>query len=136
MTLTPYLNFNGTCADAFRFYARVLGGTLEMLQTHGESPLKSHVPPDWQDKVMHARLNVGGDVLMGSDAPPEHHAPAQGIHVSIQVETADEAARVFGALADGGTVTMPFAQTFWSPGFGMVVDRFGTPWMVNAAASQ
>lgn len=132
MEFTPYLNFNGTCAEAFRFYAQVLGGTIEMLQTHGESPVKDHVPPDWHDKVLHARLNVEGRVLMGSDAPAEY-TPAQGMYVSIQVPTAAEASRLFTKLAEGGTVTMPFAQTFWSPGFGMVVDRYGTPWMVNAA---
>jgi PhnB protein len=134
MDFTPYLNFNGTCAAAFKFYEHALGGEIEFLQTHGDSPMKDHVPPDWHDKVIHVCLNVQGKRLMGSDAPAEHYSPAQGIYVNIQVPSSDEGKRVFEALADGGKVTMPFGQTFWSPGFGMLVDRFGTPWMVNSTA--
>ena len=131
MELSPYLNFNGDCAAAFRFYERCFGGTIVMMQTHGESPMKDQVPPDWRDRVIHARLVVGGQALMGSDAPPDHYERPQGTHVSISVASAD-AERIFRALAEGGTVSMPFQRTFWSPGFGMVVDRFGTPWMVNS----
>jgi PhnB protein len=134
MDFTPYLNFNSTCADAFRFYHQVLGGKLEALQTHGDSPIKEHVPPEWHDRVLHACLNVDGRMIMGSDAPPDQYKPAQGMYVSIHVSSADEGARIFTALSEGGAVTMPFAQTFWSPGFGMLVDRFGTPWMVNVRA--
>jgi PhnB protein len=132
MDFTPYLNFNGTCAAAFRFYEQVLGGQIEFLQTHADSPMKDHVPPDWQDKVIHVCLNVQGKRLMGSDAPAEHFAPAQGMYINLQVPNTGDGKRVFEALADGGKVTMPFAQTFWSPGFGMVTDKFGTPWMVNS----
>jgi PhnB protein len=132
MDLTPYLNFNGECAAAFKFYERVLGGTIEMMQTHGESPMKDHVPPDWHDKVIHARLLVDGKAIMGSDAPPQHYSPPQGMYVSVSVRTSADGTRVFNQLAEGGKVTMPFGQTFWSPGFGMLVDRFGTPWMVNS----
>jgi PhnB protein len=135
MDFTPYLNFNGTCAAAFRFYEQALGGTIEFLQTHGDSPMKDHVPPDWQDKVIHVCLNVQGKRLMGSDVPAEHFVPAQGMSINLQVATPDEGRRVFDALANGGRVTMPYAQTFWSPGFGMLVDRFGTPWMVNTTAN-
>jgi len=132
MEFTPYLNFNGTCRQAFTFYQQVLGGTIDFMQTHGDSPMKDHVSPDWHDKIMHATLNVDGTTIMGSDAPAEHYTPAQGMYVSIGVPTATEGARIFSALAEGGKVTMPFSQTFWSPGFGMVVDRFGTPWMINS----
>jgi PhnB protein len=135
MEFSPYLNFNGTCAAAFKYYEQVLGGRIDFLQTHGDSPMKEHVPPDWYDKVIHASLTVDGQVLMGSDAPDDHYAPAQGMYVSIHVATTTEGKRIFDALAQGGKVTMPYAQTFWSPGFGMVVDRFGTPWMVNAKAA-
>ena len=131
MQLTPYLNFNGDCADAFRLYERVLGGKIEMIQTFGESPARDHVPPDWHGKVMHARLVARGAVLMGSDALPPQFSPAQGISVAINVESPAEGERIFLALSEGGKVTMPFEKTFWSAGFGMVTDRFGTPWMVN-----
>ena len=134
MNFTPYLNFNGNCAEAFKFYEQVLGGTIEFLQTHADSPMKDHVPPDWQNKVIHVCLSVNGQRLMGSDAPADHYSPAQGMSINIAASTTAEGKRLFDALASGGTVTMPFAQTFWSPGFGMLKDRFGTPWMVNSAA--
>lgn len=131
MELTPYLNFNGDCAEAFRFYERVLGGKIVMMQTHGESPMKDQTPPDWRDKVLHARLIVDGKFLMGSDAPPEGYVAPQGLFVSVSVTSPADGERIFKALADGGKVNMPFQKTFWSPGFGMAIDRFGTPWMVN-----
>jgi PhnB protein len=131
MELSPYLNFNGQCAEAFRFYERVLGGKIVMMQTHGETPMKEHVPPDWQDKVIHVRLEVGKQAIMGSDAPPEHYAAPQGLSVSISLPSRADGERIFNELAAGGRVTMPFEKTFWAAGFGMVTDRFGTPWMVN-----
>src|SRR5262249_15605380 len=89
------------------------------------------MPADWKNKIMHGRVSVGQLLLMGSDAPPNEHKPMQGFSVTIGVDTADEAERVFHALADGRTVQMPIAETFWAVRFGMLVDRFGTPWMVN-----
>lgn len=134
MELSPYLNFNGQCADAFRFYQECLGGELSM-QTHGDTPMKDQVPPEWRDKIIHARLVVDGMALMGSDAPPPHFAKPQGMSVSIGVADPAEGERIFKALADQGTVTMPYSKTFWAAGFGMLVDRFGTPWMVNCEPS-
>jgi PhnB protein len=131
MEISPYLNFNGQCAAAFKFYEQCLGGKIVMMQTHGESPMKEHVPADWHDKVLHARLVVGNQVLMGSDAPPEHYSPPRGTHVSVSVPSPSDAERIFKALAEQGQISMPFEKTFWSSGFGMLVDRFGTPWMVN-----
>jgi PhnB protein len=131
MQFVPYLNFDGRCAEAFRFYERLLGGRLEVLQTHGDSPIGKDVPCEWRDLILHARLVVGDQVLMGSDSPPQHHAPAQGIHVSLQIDQAEEAERVWASLTEQGRVTMPLQQTFWAERFGMCVDRFGTPWMVN-----
>jgi PhnB protein len=131
MQLIPYLNFNGQCAEAFRFYEQCLGGKIVMLQTHGQSPIAGEVPPDWHDRIMHARLEVGDTVLMASDSPPEYYERPQGLYVAIQVTDPAEADRIFQALADRGTVKLPIQQTFWAVRFGMVVDRFGTPWMVN-----
>jgi PhnB protein len=132
MRLIPYLNFKGNCAEAFRFYERVLGGKIEMLVTHGESPMAEQTPPDLKDKVMHAFLTVGEAQLMGSDAPLEHFAEAKGLWVSVNLEDVAKAKQIFTELAKDGSVTMPFEKTFWAEGFGMVIDRFGTPWMVNA----
>ena len=131
MKLSPYVNFNGQCAEAFKFYEQQLGGKVLMMMTFGESPMKDQTAADWRDKVMHATLAIGDTVLMGMDAGPTHYAAPQGVFVSLTVAAA-EAERIFKALADGGKVTMPFQKTFWSPGFGMAVDRFGIPWMVGS----
>lgn len=131
MELNPYLLFKGDCAAAFKLYAECLGGKIVMMQTHGESPMKDQVPPDWRNKVIHARLEFGGNVLMGSDAPPAHYERPQGISVSVGTPEYDDAQRIFNTLAEGGKINMPFQKTFWSSGFGMLVDRFGIPWMVN-----
>jgi PhnB protein len=131
MEIAPYLNFNGDCGAAFKLYEKVLGGKIVTMQTHGDSPMKDQVPPDWHDRVIHVRLEAGGLALMGSDAPPEQYSKPQGLYVSVSVPDAAEAKRIFDGLSAQGTVTMPFESTFWSAGFGMLVDRFGTPWMVN-----
>jgi PhnB protein len=131
MQFTPYLNFNGECETAFRFYERVLGGRIEAIMTHGESPIADQVPPAWHKRILHARLVVGDAVLMASDSPPEHYTKPSGIYVSISLEDPAEADRIFYALAENGTITMPIEKTFWAARFGMLVDRFGIPWMVN-----
>lgn len=132
MQVNPYLNFNGQCAEAFRFYEQVLGGKIESMMTYAESPMAGETPPALRDHVMHARLVLDGQVLMASDSPPEYYEKPQGLYVSLNVEKAADAERIFHALAENGTVKMPFEKTFWAAGgFGMLVDRFGTPWMVN-----
>ena len=132
MQIHPYLNFDGRCAEAFRFYERVLGGKIEFIQTMGESPMADQTPPGMRDAVMHVSLRVGDYVIMGSDAPPEHFQKPQGIQISVNLPDAEEGRPIFRELSEGGTVTMPFEKTFWAAGgFGMAVDRFGTPWMVN-----
>ena len=98
------------------------------------APADMPMPPDWKKKVMHAVITVDGEVLMVSDAPPDRYRAPQGFSVALQVENPAEAERRFKALADGGAVTMPFGQTFFSKGFGMCTDRFGIPWMVNCPA--
>lgn len=134
MELAPYLNFDGSCREAFQFYATLLGGTVIFMQTFGESPMTA--PPGWGDKVMHATIAVGSQRLMGSDAPPQRYNRPQGTYVSMQLTSRSEGERIFQALSDGGQVEMPFSETFWSPGFGMVVDRYGIPWMINVNTAQ
>jgi PhnB protein len=131
MEISPYLSFNGQCEEAFRFYEKVLNGTLGEISTYGDSPIKDQMPPDWHAKVMHVALTVNGAVLMGSDAPPTQFSQPQGISVSLSKMSVEAGARTFQALAEGGTITMPFEKTFWASGFGMLVDRYGIPWMVN-----
>ena len=134
MQIHSYLLFDGTCGEAFRLYERVLGGKIDFIQTHGESPMGDQTPPELRDKVMHVHMTVGDQVLMGSDAPPGHFQKPQGFSVSLQVEDPADAERKFKALAEGGTINMPFGKTFFSKGFGMCVDQFGVPWMVNCPA--
>lgn len=136
MQLNPYLFFNGQCEAAFKFYERVLGGKIEGMMTHAGTPAEEHVPAEWRDKILHARMTVGDSVLMASDAPPDHAEKPSGFFVSLQYKDPAEAKRIFDALAENGTVRMPFAQTFWSPGFGMLVDQFDIPWMVNCESAE
>ena len=131
MKLNAYLLFSGQCAEAFRTYERVLGGRITFLQTHGESPVRDQTPPGWHDAVMHVSLEVDGQVLMGSDVPPQDFHKPQGFSVALHVDDPAEAQRVFDGLAEGGSVTLPLQKTFWAGRFGMLTDRFGTPWMVN-----
>jgi PhnB protein len=131
MYLNPYLNFAGNCEEAFKFYEKVLGGKIVAMMSHAGTPAEGHVPPEWRSKIMHARLIVGDEILMGSDAPPEHYQAMQGFSVTLGIDDSKEAERVFHALADGGNVKMPIQQTFWATRFGMLVDKFGTPWMIN-----
>lgn len=131
MQINPYLNFNGTCEAAFKFYEKCLGGKILGIETFAGAGMADFVPPEWHDKVMHTTLLVGDELLMGSDAPPGRFEEAKGMSVSINVDTPEEADRIFNALAENGTVTMPIAETGWAARFGMLVDRFGIPWMVN-----
>ncbi|HKA74410.1 MAG TPA: VOC family protein [Xanthobacteraceae bacterium] len=131
MQVNPYLMFNGTCEAAFKFYEKVLGGKIEAMIPHKGSPAEGHVPPEWKDKIMHARLAIGDRVLMGSDAPPGHFEQPKGFSVTVNPTDPAEADRIFGALSEKGTTTMPIQETFWAARFGMCVDRFGIPWMVN-----
>lgn len=136
MQVSPYLFFNGQCEEAFNVYARVLGGTIEAMMKHEGTPAEGHVPPEWRGKIMHAALRVGEAVLMASDDPSEHFQQPQGFSVSLHFTDVAEAERVFNALAENGRINAPFEETFWAVRFGMLVDRFGTPWMINVGKEQ
>lgn len=128
--LNPYLNFNGQCEAAFKFYEQCFGGKNLMIMRHGEAPMGEQ-SPEFRDKIMHAHLNVGDAVLMGSDAPPQRYQAPQGFYVSYGLKDTAEAERIFKTLSESGNVQMPLQETFWAARFGMVVDRFGIPWMIN-----
>jgi len=131
MQLNPYLTFNGQCEQALKFYEQVLGAKIEGMMTWGDMPGPDQFPAETQKLIMHARLTIGDQELMGADVPPGRYQQPQGMNVSIQVKDVAEGERIFNALAENGKMIMPFAKTFWSPGFGMCVDQFGIPWMVN-----
>ena len=131
MQLSTHLLFDGQCEAAFQFYARCLGAKITFSMIYGGSPAEQQVPAEWRNRILHAALQVGDQVLMGADCPPGRYQPPQGFSVSIAVKDPAAAERIFHALAEGGKVTMPIQPTFWSPRFGMLVDRFGIPWMIN-----
>ncbi len=133
MKIAPYLNFGGNCKEAFALYERVLGGKIDMMMTHGESPMADQMGPQMRDKIMHAHMKIGEQSIMGSDAPPQMMQKPQGFFVSLEIAAPEEAERVFKALSEGGAVVMPMEETFWAKKFGMAVDRFGTPWMINCS---
>jgi PhnB protein len=135
MELNPYLSFDGRCEPAFKFYERALGGKIVAMMTYGETPMKDQTPVDQHDKIVHARLTVGDKTLMGGDAPPGRYESAKGITVMLGIDDPAEAERVFKALSERGTVQMPIAETFWAHRFGMLIDQFGIPWMVNCERS-
>ena len=131
MQVHPYLVFDGTCEAAFKFYHQVLGGELGDMMTFAGSPAEEEVPPELGNKIMHTQLTFGDWGIMGSDCMPGQYETPQGFSVSLQISDPAEAERIFNALAEGGKIQMPLAETFWAKRFGMAIDKFGTPWMVN-----
>ena len=135
MPFHPYLFFGGNCREAFTRYEEIFGGELVVLTMKDAPPGDTPIPPGKEDFVIHAALKFDGHLLMASDDPmTENFGPVQGMMVSFTTPDAGEARRVFEALAAGGDVTQPLTETFFSPAFGLCVDRFGTPWMVSAEA--
>jgi len=131
MQLNPYLHFNGQCEEAFNFYAQCLGGKIEFMMPHAGTPAEKHVPAEWRNKILHARLAVGDQILLGSDGPPETYEKPKGFSVSLSLTDPAEAERIFQTLSEKGKVRMALEKTFWAALFGMLVDQFGIPWMIN-----
>ena len=129
MQITPYLSFKGDCEAAFTFYAQCLGGELRPLFRYGGSPMAGSVPADWSDKIMHGSVTLPGLELNGADVA--HYEEPKGFSLSIHITGAADAERVFRELAADGKVLMQLEKTFWAERFGMVVDRFGIPWLIN-----
>lgn len=128
MRMHTYVNFAGNCAEAFRFYEQHLGASVQMMMTHADAPDQSRVPPDWKNAVLHARLSIAGTTLSGADIPSAE--PMRSAYLTLNVDSDGEAERLFAALADGGKVLMPLAETFFASRFGQVRDRFGINWMI------
>lgn len=134
MLIQPYLFFGGRCEEAIEFYRRALGAEVEMMMRFDESPdpvPEGMLAPGFEKKIMHSELRIGEAVVMASDGTSPEELSFGGFSLSITVPDAATADRYFDALADGGEVQMPIGETFWSPRFGMVKDRFGVGWMVN-----
>ena len=135
MQVNPYLSFNGQCEAAFKLYEQVFGGQLGNMFRYAGTPMAHQVPADWQDKVMHGSVTVGGQELMGADVSADRYEAPKGFSLSIQIKDATEAERIFRELSHAGHVVMPLEKTFWAERFGMVIDRFGIPWMINCEGS-
>jgi PhnB protein len=135
MQVSPYLSFDGQCEAAFKFYEQCLGGHLGAIFRYAGTPLADQVPPDWQHKVMHGSLTVGELVLMGADIAPDRYEAPKGFSLSLQIKSRTDAERIFGELGRGGRIVMALEKTFWADRFGMLVDRFGTPWLINCEGS-
>ena len=131
MKVNPYLFYDGNCESAFKHYEKVLGAKIELLLRNEEAPPDMPSPPERKKKIMHGRISIDGEVVMASDAPPDHFHKPQGFAVSLTFTDPVEAEGKFLALCEGGSVNMPFGKTFFSRGFGMCIDQFGQPWMVN-----
>ena len=131
--LVPYLTFDGQCAEAMRFYEKTLGGKIVGMMTAAQTPMAADIGPRYAEQVMHACIEIDGRRLMASDSMGQPYSGMQGMSVSLHYTDPGEARRIFAALSEGGKVTMPIDKTFWAEAFGMLVDRFGTPWMINCA---
>jgi PhnB protein len=135
MKIVTSLSFSGQCREAFEFYRSILGGELQAFPFKGAPP-GMPVDAKYDDWLMHAWLQIGDQAIMGADIPPEFAPnigkPKNGFDVTYHSEDIAECRRVYAALSQGGEARMPFAETFWSPGYGNLVDRFGIPWMINA----
>jgi PhnB protein len=133
MQVQPYLSFEGRCEEAIEFYKKALGAKVEMMMRFADAPqgsMPGECGPAAKDKIMHAALKIGETTVMASDGRMQGKPAFQGISLSLDMKTKDEAERTFRALSEGGQVQQPLIETFFAPVFGMVADRFGVSWMV------
>ena len=131
MQLYPYLTFNGQCEAAFKFYEECLHGKTILMMTYENTFMDLQTPPDWQKKISHATFALAEFMFSGSDAPPGQYQKPQGFSLQLNLSDPVEAERIFKALAENGTVQMPLQETFWALRFGVLVDQFGIPWLIN-----
>ena len=132
MRISPHLMFNGQCRAAFTRYHQLLGGELRMLP-FGDSPMAADVEPQWHDRIVHVTLQFDDYELAGADVLPQDYATPQGFSVLLSFDDSAQGERVFTELASGGEIRFPYQETFWSSGFGVLVDEFGIPWEVSCA---
>lgn len=129
----PYLSFNGTCADAMRFYESVLGGKIKVMMSGAETPMADQIPKEFANRIMNAQLELpGGSLLYAGDCPA--HLPYEGmkgVNITLNFNHVDEAEAIFNKLAEGGQITMPYSPTFWAKKFGMLIDKFSVSWIIN-----
>ncbi len=130
MKVFIYLNYGGSCRQAFEFYEQHLGARITSLVTHGEQPGSGAVPADWKNAVLHARIDIGGTTVMGADIPPDRFQPMRSAYLSLMLDSSEDAERCYALLSEGGEIFMPIEETFFAHRFAMLRDRFGTSWML------
>lgn len=130
MRLDIYVNYDGTCEEAFRFYEQHLGGKITMMMRHGEQPNAGNLPGIDRNAILHARIEMGNAVIMGADIPPDVVQPMRSAYLTLSLDSDEEADRVYALLVDGGEIFMKMQQTFFASRFAMLRDRFGTSWML------
>ena len=128
MKLDIYVNYPGNCEQAFRFYEQHLGGKITMMMTHQQQPDTANVPQDWKNAILHARIELGDTVLMGADIP--NAEPMRSAYLTLRVDSAKEAERLYALLSAGGQIFMKMEKTFFASRFAMLRDKFGTSWML------
>ena len=128
MKLDIYVNYPGNCEQAFRFYEQHLGGKITMMMTHQQQPGTANVPQDWKNAILHARIEFGDTVLMGADIP--NAEPMRSAYLTLRVDSAGEAERLYALLSSGGQIFMKMEKTFFASRFAMLRDKFGTSWML------
>ena len=131
MKLYPNLTFDGECEAAFKFYEECLHGSTVFMMTYEDTPMDLKSPSDWRKKISHATFAHADFTFYGSDAPPGQYRKPQGFTLQFNLSDAVEAERIFKTLAENGTVQMPLQETFWALRFGVLVDQFGIPWLIN-----
>jgi PhnB protein len=130
MQLHTYLNYGGNCEQAFRFYEQHLGGRVTMLTRHGDAPGSGNTPPEWKDKVLHARMSLGGTELLGADVPADRFQPMRSAYLTLTFDSNEEAERIYALLSEDGQIFMKMEEMFFAHRFAMLRDRFGTSWML------
>jgi len=130
MQLHTYLNYGGNCEQAFRFYEQHLGGRVTMLTRHGDAPGAGNTPPEWKDKVLHARMSLGGTELLGADIPADRFQPMRSAYLTLTFDSNEEAERIYALLSEDGQIFMKMEEMFFAHRFAMLRDRFGTSWML------
>jgi len=135
MKIDTHLHFGGQCQEAFEFYEALLGGSINLMLTYGDSPAAESVPVEFHDKIVHGNFNVSNIEIAGADMLPDLYEQPKGFHLILQLDDESNAEHIFNQLSGNGTVTMPLGKTFWSPCFGILVDRFGIPWEINCESA-
>jgi PhnB protein len=130
MELNTYVNYGGNCEEALHFYEKHLGGKIIMLSHFRDAPEQAGMPAEMKNGVLHARIQIGGAILMASDAPANRYQPMRSAYLSLTVTSNEEAERIHNALADGGEIFMPMGETFFAHRFSMLRDKFGASWMI------